>query len=93
MGSTLRPGLLNPHLVTVPEPFSYKTAWFAVRSEDINAVAKAIELESPEQVNWQYGVWHAYEYNDYQVFVTPPVKGWVLTVGNAHPVGSGQPRA
>jgi hypothetical protein len=32
-------------------------------------------------VNWQYGVWHANEYNDYQIFVTPPVKGWVLALG------------
>src|ERR1700688_2761225 len=39
MGSTLPPGLLNPRLVTAPEPFGYKTAWFAVCSEDINAVA------------------------------------------------------
>lgn len=81
MSSTVPLGLLNPRLVTAPEPFGYKTAWFAVRSEDTNAVAKAIELEKAEQVNWQYGVWHAYEYNDYQIFVTPPVKGWVLALG------------
>jgi hypothetical protein len=81
MASNVPPGLLNPHIVTPPEPFGYKTAWFAVRSEDMNAVAKAIGLESPEQVNWQYGVFHAYEYNDYQIFVAPPVKGWVLALG------------
>lgn len=74
-------GLRNPHLVTAPQPFGYKTAWFAVRSNDMNAVANAIELQQSEQVNWQYGIWHAHEYNDYQTFVTPPVHGWVLAVG------------
>ena len=81
MGPNVPQGLLNPHVVTPPQPFGYKTGWFAVRSEDMHAVAKAIELERPEQVNWQYGVWHAQEYNDYQIFVTPPVNGWVLAVG------------
>jgi hypothetical protein len=74
-------GLRNPRMVTPPQPFGYKTAWFAVRSQDINAVATAIELQKPDQVNWQYGLWHAHEYNDYQIFVTPPVNGWVLAVG------------
>jgi len=55
MGSTVPPGLLNPRLVTTADPFGYQTAWFAVRSEEINTVTKAIELERAEQVNWQYG--------------------------------------
>jgi hypothetical protein len=79
--SNAPPGLQNPGMITPPQPFGYKTAWFAVRSDDMNAVAKAIELQQPEQVNWQYGIWHAHEYNDYQTFVTPPVQGWVLAVG------------
>ena len=81
MKSNVPQGLLNRSLPTPPEPFGYKTAWFAVRSEDLNAVAIAIELQKPEQVNWQYGVLHAHEYNDYQIFVPPPVRGWVLAVG------------
>ena len=81
VSSDALPGLQNPHIVTPPQPFGYKTAWFAVRSDDMNAVAKAVELQQSQQVNWQYGIWHAYEYNDYQIFVTPPVQGWVLAVG------------
>lgn len=81
VSSDAPPGLQNPHIVTLPQSFGYKTAWFAIRSDDMNAVAKAIELQQPEQVNWQYGIRHSYEYNDYQTFVTPPVRGWVLAVG------------
>jgi hypothetical protein len=28
-----------------------------------------------------YGIWHAYQYDDYQMFVSPPVNGWVLVMG------------
>jgi hypothetical protein len=81
MKSNVPEGLLNRSLPSPPMPFGYKTAWFAVRSEDVDAVARAIELQNPEPVNWQYGVRHAGEYNEYQIFVTPPVQGWVLAVG------------
>ena len=64
-----------------PEPFGYKTAWFAIRSKDRDAVAKALELHASQEVNWQYGVHHGYEYNEYLIFVAPAVNGWVLAMG------------
>jgi hypothetical protein len=64
-----------------PVPFGYKTAWFAISSEDMNAVASALELQNPQAANWEYGVWHAVESDDYAIFVTPPVDGWILAVG------------
>ena len=74
------PGLNDPNEVTLAFPFGYKTAWLAIRSEDPKAVAAALELQNVQTVNWAYGVWHAVETNDYQIFVTPSVKGWVLAV-------------
>jgi hypothetical protein len=81
MNSSRPPGLDDPKLMTPPEPFGYKTAWFAIRSKDSDAVAKALELQIAQEVNWQYGVHHAYEYNEYLIFVAPPVNGWVLAMG------------
>jgi hypothetical protein len=62
-------------------PFGYKTAWFAIRSEDTNAVAIALELQNVYPANWEYGVWRAVESDEYSIFVTPSVNGWTLAVG------------
>ena len=74
------PGLANPDLLTEAEPFGYKTLWFAIRSEDTSAVAEALEVVNLRSVNWEYGVWQGYS-DDYQIFVSPPVHGWVLAMG------------
>jgi hypothetical protein len=81
MSSGRPPGWDDPKLMVSPEPFGYKTAWFAIRSKDRDAVAKALELQDSQEVNWQYGVHHAYEYNEYLIFVAPSVNGWVLAMG------------
>jgi hypothetical protein len=81
MAANVPPGLNNSSLMTAPWPFGYKTAWLAIRSDDPKAVAVALELQNVESTNWVYGVWHAVETDDYQIFITPPVKGWVLAVG------------
>jgi hypothetical protein len=81
MSSNLSPGLANRNLPVPPLPFGYKTAWFAIRSNDTKAVADALQLQTPLPANWQCGIWHAVETEDYSIFVTPPVDGWTLAVG------------
>lgn len=73
----------DPTVLAAPVPFGYKTAWFAIHSQDTRAVAGALELLDIRPANWVYGVWHAIESDDddYAVFVTPPVNGWTLAVG------------
>lgn len=75
------PGLADRNLLVPPFPFGYKTAWFAVRSTDVDAVAAALQLERPQQANWQYGIWHSVESDDYAIFVCSPINGWILAVG------------
>lgn len=72
--------LKDPKLLTAPAPFGFKTAWFTIRSEDSGAVAEALEVKNPQSVNWEYGVWSGYS-NDYRIFVSPPVRSWVLAMG------------
>jgi len=75
------PGIDDRTLLTPPVPFGYKTAWFAIRSTDMRAVATALRLVNPQPAGWQYGIWHSVEKRDYQIFVTPPINGWILAVG------------
>src|SRR5271169_6210184 len=75
------PGIDDRTLLTPPVPFGYKTAWFAIRSTDMHAIATALRLVDPQPTGWQYGIWHSVEKRDYQIFVTPPVNGWILAVG------------
>jgi hypothetical protein len=74
---------IGPSVSSLPEPFGYKIAWFAVRSEDPRKVAAALELTNVQPAGWKYGVAHAYGDvdKDYRVFVSPPVRGWVLALG------------
>ncbi len=75
------PGLDDRTLLTPPVPFGYKTAWFAIHSTDMHAVASALHLQNPQPAGWEYGIWHSIETEDYAIFVTPPVNGWILAVG------------
>jgi hypothetical protein len=75
------PGIDDRTLLTAPVPFGYKTAWFAIHSTDMHAVAAALHLEDPQPAGWQYGIWHSIETEDYAIFVTPSVNGWILAVG------------
>ena len=74
-------GLDDRALLTPPVPFGFKTAWFAIRSTDMHAVATTLRLVDPRPAGWQYGIWHSVEKRDYQIFVTPPINGWILAVG------------
>jgi len=68
-------------VLTPPEAFGYKTAWFAVRSKNTKAVAAAFKLKNIAPASWEYGIDHAYGPHTYGIFVTPPVKGWTLVMG------------
>jgi hypothetical protein len=57
------------------QSFGYKIGWFAVPSADIDSILRAFWLRQPAPCNWAEGVTAAYQG---KVFVTPPVRGWVL---------------
>jgi hypothetical protein len=75
------PRINDPALITPPIPFGYKTAWFAIRSENTKAVATALQLQNLQPAGWTYGIWHSIETDDYSIFLTPAVHGWTLAVG------------
>ncbi|MCZ8521780.1 hypothetical protein [Paenibacillus sp. KR2-11] len=63
----------------VPVPFGYKSQWYAVRSTDTQAVAEAFDLREALPCNWNSGLRRASDFTG--VFVTPPLRGWILVVG------------
>jgi len=72
-------GALTPDL---PRNFGYKCTWLAIRATNSRAVATALGLSRIEPITWAKGVGAAY---DGRVFVSPPVRGWVLVVQFALP--------
>jgi len=66
---------------STPVSFAYKTAWFAVKSNDSVVVAKALGLKGQRPVSWKTGIDTAYDDSQSSIFVTPPIHGWVLAVG------------
>lgn len=65
-----------------PQSFGYKTSWLAIKTSDVNLVAQSLMLKNVQSANWQRGIKASY---DGRVFVSPPVKGWVLVVSTAFP--------
>ena len=73
----------NPDLTPdSPTPFGYKCVWFVVKSADSEDVAKTFGLKSPIRCNWKSGIMGAYHGN---IFVSPPVNGWIFIVGDELP--------
>lgn len=69
----------------LPLPFGYKCTWLTVRSEDALEVANQLGLEGQFFASWWEGIEAAYDFTSGWVFVTPPIKGWVLVVSKHLP--------
>jgi hypothetical protein len=56
------------------------TCWLAVRSRNLLAVQSALELDNPKPCSWTEGL-----SSDRQLFVSPPLQGWILVMGAGLP--------
>lgn len=79
-----------------PVSFGAKITWLAVKSDDPQAVIKALGLMKARKSNWKTGMEAAYRAVNTRVengeaFVTPPIKGWVLVIGFGLPAIFGPP--
>lgn len=67
--------------------FGYRTAWLALRTTDRDAIVRALGLRSVVPASPTLGIQRSYEWDPAAaaspVFVSPPVHGWVLCVGQA----------
>jgi hypothetical protein len=74
----------------LPMSFGYKTMWVAIRCDSAQKVLDALQLASASPADFGVGLERAYEDGlggvfGGSVFVTPPLKGWVLVVGGGLP--------
>jgi hypothetical protein len=65
-----------------PQGFGPRLVWFAVRSGNPEAVARALSLHDVAPSTWADGLKGAY---GGRVFVTPPIDGWVLAASTRFP--------
>lgn len=62
-----------------PVAFGYKIAWLAIRSTDMNHVARVVGLTDLQPANWETGLESAFRGE--RTFVSPPIEGWVFVAG------------
>jgi hypothetical protein len=61
-----------------PVSFGYKCAWYATRTNDVDAVIAALNLKRVVASTWAKGIEAAHAD---KVFVTPPLAEWILVAG------------
>ena len=62
--------------------FHAPTRWLAVRSGNPHLVQAALGLHNPTPCSWEEGLSAAH---DQKLFISPPVRGWVLVMGTNLP--------
>ncbi len=68
----------KPVINNFGESFGYKVFWFAIETEDAKSVIDTMGIKKAKRIGWKKGLNRAYEGD---VFITPPIDGWVLVVG------------
>jgi hypothetical protein len=68
-----------------PVSFGRKNLWIAVPASNSEHVAQVLGLADVQPANWRSGFLAAYAHPSSYVFITPPIRGWVLAVGSGIP--------
>jgi hypothetical protein len=64
------------------DPFGYKTAWIAVKSDDPTSILDFLKVTDLHSVDWNKGIAASYDRSSRRVAVTPALNGWVVIVGS-----------
>jgi hypothetical protein len=65
---------------TFPNFTSRPHCWLAIKSRNLAAVQTALDLHNPKPCSWREGL-----AGEEQIFIAPPVKGWILVFGPGLP--------
>jgi hypothetical protein len=66
----------------IPFLFDRPTKWLAIRCSDILKIQAVLGLHNPTPCSWSDGFSRS---SDRKLFITPPVQGWSLVVGQGLP--------
>ena len=72
----------DPAEITTPFLFDRPTRWLAVKCSNLQKVQNALGLHNPTPCPLSEGFTRL---SDQKLFISPPVKGWILVVGNSLP--------
>jgi hypothetical protein len=63
-----------------PNPllFDSPSRWFAIKSNNPQAVQAALRLHNAMFCSWEQGLAEA---RDFKLFLSPPIRGWILVIG------------
>ena len=61
-----------------PLLFDFPSRWLAVKSANPQAVQCALGLHNPTPCSWEQGLARS---QDFKLFVSPPIHGWILVAG------------
>lgn len=70
-----------------PQPFGYKTGWYAIQCDSVEKVIQSLGLNCISECNWQSGISAVYNRNHIlqnNIFVSPCLDGFVLVIGITH---------
>jgi hypothetical protein len=72
----------RPHFSPPHFPLKRPECWLAIKNRDVQAVQSALALHNPQPCSWADGLSGD---GERQVFVSPPIAGWILVIGSALP--------
>jgi hypothetical protein len=61
-----------------PLLFDFPGRWLAVKSANPHSVQNALGLNNPTPCSWEQGLARS---QDFKLFVSPPINGWILVAG------------
>jgi hypothetical protein len=65
-----------------PSIFENSCRWVAVKRTHLSTVQSALDLHNPIPCSWDEGISRL---TSHQLFVSPPVRGWILVIGQGLP--------
>jgi hypothetical protein len=75
-----------------PQPFGTHMSWLAIRADHVADVRGALGLATARPCNWRSGIAAISDLRaSCDIFITPPVDGWVLVGGMALPEPNADP--
>jgi hypothetical protein len=65
-----------------PSIFEHSCRWIAVKKNQVKTVQLALDLHNPVPCSWDEGTSRL---ADRKLFISPPVRGWILVIGQGLP--------
>ncbi|SCM81009.1 conserved exported hypothetical protein [uncultured Sporomusa sp.] len=76
--------VMASNIAIAPIAFGYKCSWFAIKTNDTQKVIEFLNIKDVKESDWSNGIKAVYQVYG-KVYITQPIDGWVLVIGNSIP--------